>query len=229
MEGANFTTMLLLAFEGIDGSGKGTQAKLLARWLRERGYEVFLTREPTGGAIGRVLRRGLSTSCFLPRTEALLFAADRSEHLREIMEHLHEGRIVVTERYFYSSLAYQSAAGLELEWLRSINSFAPEADLVIYLDVDPEVALERITSPGSLRGVTREREHFERREFLERVREAYLELAREYDNFEVVPAEGSIEEVQTAVRRRVSARLAAFERERKTGEQRALEDFLARR
>jgi dTMP kinase len=217
--------MLLIAFEGIDGSGKGTQAKLLARWLRERGHEVFLTKEPTDGAIGKLLRRSLSTSCFSPRTEALLFAADRSEHLREIMEKLHEGKVVVTERYLYSSLAYQGAAGLELSWVKEINAFAPEADLVIYLDVEPEVALRRILAPNSLRSTIRERERFERREFLERVREIYLALAEESENFEVLDAGRSIEEVFAAVRRRVGRRLAALEDEKRHAEQRALEDF----
>ncbi len=217
--------MLLIAFEGIDGAGKGTQAKLLARWIREKGYDVFLTKEPTEGAIGKLLRKSLRTSCFDARTEALLFAADRSEHLREIMKKLHEGKVVITERYVYSSLAYQSASGLEMSWLREINSFAPEADLVIYLDVDPEVALRRISSRNSLRTSVREREHFERVEFLEKVREVYLALAEESENFEVVSAAGTINEVQTSIRRRVGRHLAAFEGEKKQGRQRALEDF----
>lgn len=216
--------MLLIALEGIDGAGKGTQAKLLARWIKEKGYEVFLTKEPTDSPIGKLIREGLQTSCFDARTEALLFAADRSEHLREIMRHLHEGRVVITERYVYSSLAYQSASGLEMAWLREINSFAPDADVVIYLDLEPEVALRRIASKSSLRSALRDRERFEKEEFLRRVREVYLELAEELENFEVVPAEGSISEVQTAIRRRVGRRLAAIEEE-KSGEQRALEDF----
>ena len=217
--------MLLVAIEGIDGAGKGTQARLLARWIREKGYEVFLTKEPTDGAIGKLIRRSLRTSCFDARTEALLFAADRSEHLREIMEKLHQGRVVITERYVYSSLAYQSASGLEMSWIREINSFAPEADLVIYLDVEPRVALRRISSPNSLRRSVRGREHFERLEFLEKVREVYLSLAEESENFEVVPAEGTINEVQASIRRRVGRRLAAFEEEKKRSRQRALEDF----
>jgi dTMP kinase len=217
--------MLLIAFEGIDGSGKGTQAKLLARWIREKGYDVFLTKEPTDGAIGKLLRESLRTSCFDARTEALLFAADRSEHLREIMKKLHEGKVVITERYLYSSLAYQSVSGLEMSWLREINAFAPEADLVVYLDVEPEVALERISSRNSLRASVREKEHFERREFLEKVREVYLALAKDSENFEVVDASGTINEVQASVRRRVGRRLAAFEEEKKHSEQRALEDF----
>ncbi|WP_456474494.1 dTMP kinase [Candidatus Pyrohabitans sp.] len=217
--------MLLIAFEGIDGSGKGTQAKLLSGWIRSKGYDTFLTREPTDGAIGKLLRESLRTRCFDSRTEALLFAADRSEHLREIMRKLHEGKVVITERYFYSSLAYQSASGLEMSWLREINSFAPEADLVLYLDVEPEVALERISSLNSLRASLREREHFERREFLSRVRQIYLTLAEDSENFVIIDASGSIDEVQNAIRRRVGRYLAAFEEEKRHTEQRALEDF----
>ncbi|WP_457554434.1 dTMP kinase [Candidatus Pyrohabitans sp.] len=218
--------MLLIAFEGIDGSGKGTQSRLLARWLRDRGHEVFLTREPTDGPIGKLLREALRTSRFHPRTEALLFAADRSEHLQEIMRHLHKGRVVITERYLYSSLAYQSASGLELEWLRAINSFAPEADLVLYLDVEPEVALRRILSPGTLRAVSGKKEHFERREFLEKVRRIYLELAEDSENFVVIPADASIGEVQAAVRRRVGRHLAALRSDGGHSQQRALEDYM---
>ncbi len=189
---------MLIALEGIDGAGKGTQARLLVEWLRGRGYRVHLTGEPTSGEIGRLLRRMLVSGELLSRTEALLFAADRSEHLREIEGRLAAGEVVVTDRYVYSSLAYQSASGLELEWVRQINSFAPEAELVLYLDLPPQVALERLGD--------RRRDRYERVEFLERVRRAYLELAKG-ENFELIDASRGVEEVHAEVVRVVSRRL----------------------
>ncbi|NOZ83019.1 MAG: dTMP kinase [Euryarchaeota archaeon] len=184
---------MLIALEGIDGSGKSTQARLLARWLQSRGVRVHLTSEPTQGEIGRLLRRMLRRAELLGRTEALLFAADRSEHVREIQEVLASGSVVVTE-YVYSSFAYQSASGVELEWLRAVNSFAPDAELVLCLDLPASLALARIGGQRRLTG-----EHYEREGFLERVRRAYLELAEHYENFEVVDATRSIREVHADI------------------------------
>lgn len=218
---------MFIAVEGIDGSGKGTQSKLLNKWVKEKGHDTFLTREPTGGAIGQLLRKVLKKGGLDPRAEALLFAADRAEHVREISLKLAENRVIISERYFHSSIAYQGASGVSIKWLMELNRFAPIPDLVLYLDVSPEVGLERISSGNSLRSSVREKEYFEKQGFLGRVREIYLDLANEdKDNFAVIDASGTIDEVQTVIRRRVSHALSAREEVRKKPEQKGLGDYL---
>lgn len=216
---------MFIAIEGIDGSGKGTHTKKLNKWVKEKGHDTFLTQEPTGGPIGALLRDALKKGELEPSTEALLFAADRAEHVKEIKQKLADGAVVITERYFYSSIAYQSASGLSIKWLMELNRFAPIPDLVLFLDIPPEVGLSRISSGSSLRGKVREREHFERQGFLEKVRDVYLDLANE-NNFEVIDAAGEIDEVQTAIRRRVSHLLSEKESSRNRPEQKGLRDYL---
>lgn len=215
---------MFIALEGIDGSGKGTHTKLLNRWVKEKGHDTFLTCEPTTGAIGRLLREALKKGGLEPKTEALLFAADRTEHIKEIKKYLAEGRVVITERYFYSSIVYQGASGVSIKWLKEVNRFAPIPDLVLYLDVTPEVGLERISSGNSLRSSTREKEYFERQDFLGKVRENYLDLANE-NNFTVIDASGPIDEVQTTIRRRVSHLLSEKEAAKERPMQKGLGDF----
>lgn len=215
---------MFIAVEGIDGSGKGTQCRLLSRWVKEKGHDTFLTQEPTSGAIGQLLREVLKKGELEPRAEALLFAADRTEHVKEISQKLAEGQVVISERYLYSSIAYQGASGVSIKWLTEINRFAPVPDIVLYLDVQPEVGLERISSISSLRSSMREKEYFEKQDFLGRVRELYLDLASEY-NFAVISADGTIDEVQTAMRRRVSRVLVKKEEIEKRPRQKGLEDF----
>jgi dTMP kinase len=141
---------LLIAFEGIDGSGLTTHSKLLVRRLREEGYKVGYSKEPTWGPIGVLIRELLLQPTVDHEVLALLYAADRLWHLRAysclgvgLLKALEEGYIVVLDRYKYSSMAYQSL-GAPLEWIEAINSRAPEADIIVYLDVPPEVALNRV-------------------------------------------------------------------------------------
>jgi dTMP kinase len=216
---------MFIALEGIDGSGKGTHTKLLNKWVKEKGHDTFLTREPTAGAIGQLLRKVLKEGELDSRAEALLFAADRTEHVKEITKKLSDRQVVITERYFYSSIAYQGASGVSIKWLLELNRFAPVPDLVLYLDVSPEVGLERISSGNSLRSSMREKEYFERQDFLGKVREIYLDLARE-NNFAVIDASGTIDNVQTAIRRRVSQGLSEREMTKKKPAQKGLGDYL---
>jgi dTMP kinase len=135
----------LIALEGIDGAGTTTQARLLADWLSDHGAPASLTREPSGGPLGLLLRDILShrTREVDRAALALLFAADRLDHLAaEVEPLLGRGGHVVTDRYVYSSLAYQSM-DLDLPWVAAINRRAPEPDLTIYLRVDPAVAARR--------------------------------------------------------------------------------------
>lgn len=187
-----------MAIEGPDGCGKSTHARLLAGWLRSRGYEVVLTDEPTDGPVGgfikQVLREGKRLS---PKVEALMFAADRVQHVAgTIAPALKAGKIVVTERYVCSSLAYQSARGVPIAWLRGINKHAPAADLAILIDIPAEVGMRRVKR-------TRRLDAFERDLALQRrVRSIYLRLARR-EGMKVVNGARDVEDVQADVRRLV--------------------------
>ncbi|MCP3959731.1 MAG: dTMP kinase [bacterium] len=146
----------LIVFEGLDGSGQTTQARLLARWLAARlGQQAYYTKEPTAGPLGGILKLVLSHRLLPVPDEhdlkplsaaklALFFAGDRLDHLQhEIVPKLKEGVHVVADRYYLSSLAYQSVE-CEYEWVKEVNKFAIEPDLSIFLNVDPRVCLERI-------------------------------------------------------------------------------------
>ena len=194
----------LIALEGPDGCGKTTHAKLLADWLRSRGHEVLVTDEPTDGPAGRILKRALRGEVKLPlEAEALLFAADRVQHSTQVIKPaLNEGKIVITERYLYSSLAYQSARGLSRRWIKMINKAAPKPDLAILIDIPAETALRRIKS-------SRPPDVFERDlELQRRVRANYREIARS-EGLKIVNGASEIGETQTEIRRHVNAVLHA--------------------
>lgn len=161
----------LIVLEGADGSGKSTHSALLADHLRARGHDVVTTAEPTKGPIGRLIREVLSSK--IPVSEealALLFCADRAEHIKHIIEPaLSDGKTVISDRYYYSSVAYQSVQGLSESWVSQINAFVPDPDIVVVLEIDTEEALRRMGS--------REKEVFEFPEFQKRVQEKLLELA----------------------------------------------------
>ncbi|MEA1905022.1 MAG: dTMP kinase [Candidatus Hadarchaeota archaeon] len=194
----------LIALEGPDGCGKTTHAKLLADWLRSQEYEVLVTDEPTDGPIGRILKRALHGELRLSlEAEALLFAADRVQHSTQVIEPaLDEGKIVITERYLYSSLAYQSARGLSREWIKTINEAAPKPDLAILIDVPAEIALKRIKSSRAL-------DIFEQDlELQRRVRTNYQEVAKS-EGLKVVDGSSKIEKTQTEIGNHVDAVLHA--------------------
>ena len=176
----------LIVIEGIDGAGKTTHARKLVRWLRKNGIRTRYTFEPTRGAIGRILEKMASKRKVDVRVEALLFAADRIDHLNKIIKPLLEkGFIIISDRYVHSSIAYQSITVGDQGWVEELNKFAENPDLVILLDVDPETGLKRIK---------RKRARFERIEILKKVREKYLELA-EREGFKVINANRGVEEV----------------------------------
>ena len=164
---------VFIVFEGIDGSGKSTHIKALAEELRGRGYSVLTTSEPSKDRIGNFIRNYAERNegRLTPETEALLFAADRFEHVMTIIEPaLKRGRIVISDRYLYSTIAYQGAGGLDLDWIREMNRFAPRPDLGILLDILPEYSLQR---------VERRKTVFEVSDYLRRVRDIYLRLVEE--------------------------------------------------
>lgn len=164
---------VFIVFEGIDGSGKSTHIKHLAELLRERGHNVLQTSEPSRYRVGDFIRRysRRQEKRLPPETEALLFAADRFEHVKAVIEPaLRRGRIVISDRYVHSSMAYQGAAGADLNWIREMNRFAPRPDLAILLDIQPEFSLQR---------VKRRRTVFEVSDYLRKVRDIYLQFVEE--------------------------------------------------
>jgi len=142
-----------ICVEGLDGCGKTTQTKLLVKRLRRKGHDAFYTAEPSRGKIGVFIKRHClhGEKRVSSVIEALLFAADRFEHVEDvIVPAIRKGKIVVSDRYVYSSLAYQGAAGLDLGWIETVNKHAVRPDLAIFVDVEPEVVVKRLKRRKSL-------------------------------------------------------------------------------
>jgi len=203
---------VFITLEGPDGSGKTTQAHLLAEWLRERGHEVVMTREPGGTDVGDQIRTVLhdpDNTAMDARTEILLYSASRAQHVAQrIRPALATGAIVVSDRYADSTLAYQGyGRGLDLEALRTITAFATgdlTPDLTLYLDIVPQEGLQRRRMGGG----EWNRMDAQALEFYQRVRAGYLELAKqEPERWVMIDAARSAEEVQTEIRTLVRARL----------------------
>lgn len=161
-----------IVFEGIDGSGKSTQAKLLAARLADLGIPVLLTAEPSDGPVGQFIK-SLKTR-LEPEEEARLFTEDRRDHVERVMlPALAQGRTVICDRYVHSSVAYQGARGLDPAAILSAQwHFAPQPDVIFLLEIPPDIALERI---GSKRGGGFSA--FEVRESLEAVDAVYRGLS----------------------------------------------------
>jgi dTMP kinase len=165
----------LIALEGVDGSGKTTQARLLAAALKDRGLKVVLTREPTDGPHGEQLRRYLAGPArhLSAAAELELFTADRRDHVRQVISPgLAAGLIIISDRYYYSSVAYQGALGLDPGAILALNqAFAPPPDLVFILTLPISRAIARLSAtPG------RERQVSEVADYLEKVAAIYAGL-----------------------------------------------------
>lgn len=200
------------ALEGIDGSGKTTQLKLLARRLEEAGIPCLTTCEPTSGPIGKLLRQVLTGQVVCDsRVVAPLFAADRLDHLLNgeggLCRAVESGLTVLTDRYYFSSYAYQSV-DFPLEWVVEVNR--PSAQLLrptatIFIDVSPELALERIAQ-------NRERaELFETRDRLTRTREQYFkafQLEKDREKVIIIPGDRAAEAVAGEIWAAVSTLLS---------------------
>jgi len=194
---------LFIALEGIDGSGTTTHSRLLGKWLSKKGLAVVQTHEPTNYRIGRLLREILQDASVPPAVDALLFAADRVDHtIHRIQPALDQGKIVITDRYIESSVAYQSSSGLDKEWVFALNQFALQPHITVLLDIPAEVALRRKRKPKS-------KEKFEQATFLTKVRQVFLDRAKE-QGFPVINAEQSIKEVQNQIQKLVEPLLRSF-------------------
>lgn len=172
------TRGVFICIEGLDGCGKTTQAKLLVRRLK-RHFDAVYTAEPSGGKIGKLIKKyclhGDSRGSSV--VEALLFAADRFEHVQnEVLPALDDGKVVVSDRYVYSSLAYQGAAGVDFEWIEKINKHALRPDLAVFVDAKPEIVVQRLKRKKSV---------MENLETQRKVREVYLTFLEKGDLIKV--------------------------------------------
>lgn len=198
-----------ITFEGGDGSGKSTQSSLLSAWLVENGHTVVSSREPGGTDLGVELREIIlhSRGYIAPRAEALLYAADRAHNVATVVRPaIARGDIVIQDRYFDSSVAYQGAGrildGVEV---RNISLWASEGllpDLTVLLDLDVELGRKRLDAADKVF----DRLESEKAEFHGRVRESFLQLAAaEPGRFLIVDAALPVAQIQALIRERVGA------------------------
>jgi dTMP kinase len=201
-------TGVFVCFEGGEGAGKSTQSKLLAGWLEEQGRTVLLTFEPGDTEVGKALRQIVlspETGELSHRTEALLYAADKAEHVDTVvLPALARGEVVITDRYVDSSLAYQGAGrDLLLADVERVNRWATgdlRPHLTVVLDLAPETGLGRLTGRDRIEG--------ESVEFHQRVRQGFLDLAAaDPEHYLVLDARAPVEEIAAAIRARVEVLL----------------------
>lgn len=198
---------LFIALEGIDGSGKSTQIKLLAERLRQEGHRVYTTFEPTSSLIGSLIRNIFNHRVQSDhKTIAALFLADRLDHLQNetdgILKKMREGFTVISDRYYFSSYAYHGAH-IDLDWVIDSNALCAEIlrpDLNVYIDIAIDTSLERLNKGRE------SLELFETRENIEKVRKTYLESFKKQQHKEkvtFVDGEASEEEVSDRIWRAV--------------------------
>lgn len=181
---------LFIVLEGIDGTGKSSHAKRLASYFSSLGREVVLSREPTDGPWGKKLRDSATTGRLEPEEELEYFLRDRREHVDQLIRPaLAEGKVVILDRYYFSTMAYQGARGFDPAQIRRRNEeFAPVPDWLFILDVEIDTALQRIGHRGDTAN------HFERRDALQKCREIFLSLRHE-PFARVISAEGGMDEI----------------------------------
>jgi len=198
-----------IVIEGIDGVGKTTIAYMLKNHFEKKGKKVVLTSEPTEGEYGKIIREKLKEGMD-PIEAVLLFALDRYVHVKEIKRLVREGYVVISDRYYYSSIAYQGALlGREFEEyiIKVHEPFIYEPDIAILLDAPPDVALKRIE--GSKRS---HKEIYENIELQKKIRENYLRLATKMKNFVIIDTtknapEETFKETLVAIEKKIKEKL----------------------
>lgn len=185
---------LLIVIEGIDGTGKSTQARRLGEWFASKGREVVLSREPTDGPWGKKLRESAASGRLSPEDELEYFLKDRRQHVDEkIAPALAAGKVVILDRYYFSTMAYQGARGFDPAEIRRLNEeFAPLPDLLLILDLDVDSAHRRIGHRGDSAN------EFEKRDNLERCREVFLSLKDE-PFVRIIDSTGSLDDVSAGI------------------------------
>ena len=181
---------MYIVFEGIDGTGKTTQIQLLKEWLEANGFEVETMVEPTDSEVGKLIRRILqrpdANDDDVQRVLALLFAADRMFIMDKLND---ESKIIISDRSFISSLAYQEP----LEWVEEINKYAKRPDLLILLDLDVKKSVARTSGKDT----------FENEDFLTGVRDNYLKLVENYEH-QIIDANNGVNKVSSDIKKAVA-------------------------
>jgi dTMP kinase len=189
---------LFIVIEGIDGTGKSTQARRLGEWFEKQGREVLISREPTDGPWGRKLRESAATGRLSPQDELQYFLNDRRQHVEDIISPaLAAGKVVILDRYYFSTMAYQGARGFDPAEIRRMNeAFAPVPDLLLILDLDVDTAHARIGHRGDSTN------EFEKHESLTRCRKIFLSLKDE-PFVRLIDSSGPLDEVGERIRKAV--------------------------
>jgi dTMP kinase len=185
---------LFIVFEGIDGTGKSTQVRLLAEKLKKLGYAVVATREPTDGPYGQKIRELFLDRNTVSQDEELeLFMADRAQHVEQVIAPaLSDGRIVISDRYYLSTVAYQGANGMDPEMIQQKNAEFPVPDLAIILEIEPARGIDRIQNNRNEHPNT-----FEEEANLRKVAKIFADLPQSF--IKRINGSGSIEDVQRQV------------------------------
>lgn len=200
---------LFVTFEGIEGCGKSTQVELASTWLDKQNISHLVTREPGGTNIGTEIRKILlseKTVELQPVAEALLYLADRFQHIVEVIRPaLDNGKIVLADRYHDSTVAYQGyGRGIPVQWIENIwvgSNSALVPDLTILLDLDPQIGLQRSLEKLRARGLDESRFEKEALEFHIRVREGFLALAKlDLKRFRILDASQSSEKIHDQIK-----------------------------
>src|SRR5215468_6778681 len=199
----------LFAVEGIDGSGKTTQAQRLARYCQEKGLSYILSKEPTSGKYGQLIRNSASRGRLSVAEEIEILLKDRREHVEQVIQPaLDEEKVVILDRYYFSNAAYQGAQGADPEVILSRNeAFAPQPDLLVILDVSPQTGLQRIRERGD------EPNKFETLDSLERARAIFNQINRPYkvalNGEDLIETIGS--SIMSAFQRAAAEKIAKFD------------------
>jgi len=187
-----------IVFEGIDGSGKSTQTKLLKKYLEEQGFLVTLTKEPTNNSsVSQKIRRILNKEVIAGAKELQeLFIQDRKEHLEKVViPSLKEGKIVISDRYYFSTIVYGESGRVSKEWLIEKNKDFLAPDTTIIIDLDPKICIERITANRSSIDL------FEKIGKLEKVRDNYKDIAKKFQNIYIIDGNEEIERVHNEIKK----------------------------
>ena len=188
---------MYIVFEGIDGAGKTTQIQMLKEWLEESGFEVETIVEPTDGEVGvlirKILQSKIATTDIIQKKLGLLFAADRLEVLDKISNAEYSNKIIISDRSFYSSLAYQNPQ----DWIKEINKFAKIPDIVLLIDLDSKTSVSR----------SDQTDDFENEEFLIEVKQRYLQLAKENNNFKIINGNNGKNKVSSDIKKAIAPKI----------------------
>jgi dTMP kinase len=192
-----------ISFEGIEGCGKSTQIALLSEYLKKHSIAHTITREPGGTAVGEGIRKILLNSETIHLTtasELLLFYSSRSQNIQEkIKPALDRGEIVICDRYYHASMAYQGyGRGIPLDFIQKLTTLVCDTfrpDMTLLLDIEPEVGLARARARNNARAVDEGRFEAEDLEFYNKVRDGYLELASQDERIQLIYADRPIETV----------------------------------